>query len=125
MDPAGDAALSLLGRSDADDGVLAAPGARDRLGAMLAGAFAQGTVGLAADLVGGHLRDPGRTPGEVAAKALLIYGDKDPVTPHRHGKWWQRNLARARIEISPGHGHLLLLARWERVLSHLAPGSKR
>lgn len=123
-DPASDTALDLLGRSDADSPALAMPGVRDRLADMLTTAFAQGPAGLAADLAGHHLRDPGFTPDQVAAKTLLIYGSKDPVTPHRHGTWWQRNLPQARIEISPHHGHLLLLAKWERVLSHLAPGSK-
>jgi pimeloyl-ACP methyl ester carboxylesterase len=123
-DPASDTALDLLGRSDADSAALAMPGARDRLAGMLTAAFAQGLAGLTADLAGHHLRDPGFTPDQVTAKTLLIYGNKDPVTPHRHGTWWQRNLPQARIEISPDHGHLLLIPKWERVLSHLAPGSK-
>jgi len=124
-DPASEAALELLGRSDADSVVLAMPGVRDRLAGLLTAAFAQGAAGLAADLAGHHLPDdPGFTPDQVTVKTLLIYGNKDPVTPHRHGTWWQRNLPQARIEISPGYGHLLLPGKWERVLSHLAPGSK-
>jgi pimeloyl-ACP methyl ester carboxylesterase len=120
-DPHGGGALALLDAGPADERALAAPGARDRLGAMLAAAFAQGAAGLAADVAGFSLRPWGFDPSDVRAKTLLLYGSKDPVAGSRHGSWWQRRLPDARLEVSPGVGHLLVVPTWKRALSHLAP----
>lgn len=114
--------LAALGRSPADDDALAIPGAADRLVHMLQGAFTQGTIGLAADIAGYCLRPWGFKPGEVQAKALCLYGSRDPIAGSRHGSWWQKNLPQARLEMVPGAGHLLILSMWPRVLSFLAPG---
>jgi len=61
----------------------------------------------------------------VQAKTLLLYGSADPQTGSRHGRLWQTRLANSRLEVSPGGTHDLLVPRWPRVLSHLAPGSAR
>lgn len=115
--------LSLMGRSPADDAALAMPGATERITHMMQAAFAQGTAGLAADIVSYCLCPWGFTPAEVQAKTLCLYGAKDPIAGSRHGNWWQKNLPDARLEMVPDAGHLLILLMWKRVLSHLAPGT--
>lgn len=62
---------------------------------------------------------------DVAAKTLLLFGAKDPLTGSRHGSWWQKRLPDARLEMSPQGGHELLMPMWKRILSHLAPHSRR
>jgi pimeloyl-ACP methyl ester carboxylesterase len=119
--PSNEDLLSLLGKSPADDGVLAIPGVSDRLASMLKAAYAQGTAGLAADIAGYCLRPWGFEPADVHAKTLCMYGAKDPVAGPRHGTWWQKNLPQARLEMVPDAGHLLVFPMWKRVLSFLAP----
>ncbi|MDJ0791325.1 MAG: hypothetical protein QNJ71_05465 [Acidimicrobiia bacterium] len=60
-------------------------------------------------------------PDAVMAKTLLIYGSADSLTGNRHGTQWQRALSDARLEMSPGGGHDLLVPAWKRILSFLAP----
>ncbi len=110
--------LPLLGGGPADEGALARPGARDRLDGMLAGAHAQGLLGVASDIVGYTLLPWGFEPGDVRAKVLLLYGAEDPIANHRHGSWWQQHLPDARLEIVPDAGHLLVIPMWDRVLSY-------
>ena len=124
-DPTAPAALTLLGASPADDAALALPGARDRLTAMLSAAFAQGATGLAADIAGYTLQPWGFDFAAVRAKTLLLYGSRDPLTGQKHGVWWQKQLPDARLEVSPGAGHLLVIPMWKRAISHLAPGATR
>jgi pimeloyl-ACP methyl ester carboxylesterase len=83
--PSDEDLLTLLGRSPADDEVLAIPGVLSRVTSMLKSAYAQGTVGLAADIAGYCLRPWGFEPAEVQAKTLCLYGAKDPVAGSRHG----------------------------------------
>ncbi len=118
-------ALGMLGVSPADDKALALPDARLRLMQMLAGAFAQGAVGLAGDIAGYTLQSWGFEFSAVQAKSLLLYGSRDPIAGQKHGVWWQKQLPDARLEVVPGAGHLLILPVWQRALSHLAPGAKR
>lgn len=118
-------ALPLLGVTPADDAALALPGARDRLERMLQAAFAQGVKGMVGDIAGYCLQPWGFDPSEVQAKTLLLYGSKDPVAGSRHGTWWQKHLPNARLEVSPGAGHLVILPMWHRVLSFLAPRTKQ
>lgn len=113
-------AVGMLASADADAQTLEQPGVRRRIEAMLAAAFNQGTVGLAADIAGYCLQPWGFEPSEVAAKTLLIYGARDEVAP-RHGKWYQRHVPQARFEQVPDAGHLVIIQLWQRVLSHLAP----
>jgi pimeloyl-ACP methyl ester carboxylesterase len=114
-------ALALLGNADADREALDRPGARDRLTGSLVEAFTQGATGLAADIAGYSLRPWGFEPAQVRAKTLLLYGAKDTVAGPRHGKWYQQRLPDARYEQVPGAGHLLVVPKWRRTLSHLAP----
>jgi pimeloyl-ACP methyl ester carboxylesterase len=124
-DTAAPAALALLGVSPADDTALALPGAPDRLAAMLAAAFTQGATGLAADIAGYTFQSWGFDFTAVRAKTLLLYGSRDPIAGQKHGVWWQKHLPDARLEVTPGAGHLHILQMWHRVLSHLAPSAKR
>jgi pimeloyl-ACP methyl ester carboxylesterase len=123
-DPYKPDALNLLGAGAADSSALRG-GGRERLGAMLAAAFAQGVTGLAADIAGYSLQPWGFEPAEVTAKTLLLYGSQDPIAASRHGRWWQARLPDARLEMVPQGGHLLVISMWQRVLSHLAPHAKR
>lgn len=119
-----EAALAPLAASPADQEALALPGARERLDIMLGEAYAQGAVGMAVDILSYCLRPWGFEPGEVQAKTLLLYGAQDPVAGSRHGRWWQKQLPNARLEMVPAAGHLLVLPLWGRALSHLAPGTR-
>jgi pimeloyl-ACP methyl ester carboxylesterase len=62
---------------------------------------------------------------QITAKTLLLFGAKDPLTGSRHGTWWQKRLPNARLEVSPHGGHELLVPRWKRAPSHVAPHCKR
>jgi pimeloyl-ACP methyl ester carboxylesterase len=92
---------------------------------MLRAAFVQGTRGLAADIAGYCLQPWGFEPEEVRAKTLLLYGSRDLLADPRHGRWWQSRLPDARLEVVPEAGHLLVVPKWARVLSHLVPDRTR
>jgi pimeloyl-ACP methyl ester carboxylesterase len=124
-DPESPEALWLLGALSADEPALRSDGVRARLAGMLRAAFAQGTRGLAADILGYCLHPWGFEPEEVHAKTLLLYGSRDPIAGPRHGRWWQSRLPDARLEVAQGTGHLLVVPMWARVLAHLAPNRVR
>lgn len=115
------AGLEMLGRSDADSEVLDDPGTAARVRNLVAAAVANGATGLVSDMAGYTLQPWGFEPHEVHAKTLLLYGSADPIAGSRHGRWWQRQLPDARLEMVPGAGHLLIVPMWNRVLAHLAP----
>lgn len=123
--PVASAGLGVLGAAEADAAALDRPGARDRLVAMIAEAFAQGAAGLAADIAGYCLRPWGFDPAEVRASTLLLYGADDPVVGAGHAQWYLARLPRAHHEQVPGAGHLLVIPMWRRVLSHLSTGPAR
>lgn len=112
-------ALEWLGYSPADDAALALIGVKDRVVAMLTAAFTRRGTGLAADLAGYMIQPFDVELSDVQAKTLCLYGAGDPVTNHRHGRWWQQHLPNARLEMSPDAGHFVAIALWNRVLSHL------
>ena len=123
-DPVAPEALWLLAAGESDRPALDREGVRKRLGEMLEASFGQGARGLAADIAGYCLQPWGFEPEEVEAKTLLLYGSRDPLAGPRHGRWWQRRLPNARLEVAPGAGHLLVVPMWPRILAHLAPGRK-
>ena len=123
-DPFAPEALWLLAAGECDAPALDREGVRQRLGEMLEAAFGQGARGLVADIAGYCLQPWGFEPEQVEAKTLLLYGSRDPLAGPRHGRWWQKRLPNARLEVAPGAGHLLVVPAWPRILAHLAPGRK-
>ena len=123
-DPFAAEALWLLAAGESDAAALDRDGVRERLGEMLEAAFSQGARGLVADIAGYCLQPWGFEPEQVEAKTLLLYGSRDPLAGPRHGRWWQKRLPNARLEVAPGAGHLLVVPAWPRILAHLAPGRK-
>jgi pimeloyl-ACP methyl ester carboxylesterase len=123
-DPHAPDALWLLGAGVTEADALC-DGTRTRLGDLLAAAFAQGSIGLAADIAGYCLQPWGFEPEEVEAKTLLLYGSHDPIAGAAHGHWWQSRLPNAQLELAFGLGHLLLIPTWPRALAHAAPGRVR
>jgi pimeloyl-ACP methyl ester carboxylesterase len=97
--------------------------AHDRLLGLMRGAVAQGNLGMAADIVSYTLIDWGFEPRDVAAPTLLLYGEKDPDIGHVHADWYHSHLPNSWIETVPDAGHAVLIPEWDRVLSHVAPGS--
>ena len=59
---------------------------------------------------------------ELAAKTLLLFGNRDPRTGSSHGRRWQRALPNARLEMVPGGTHDLIPPMWSPCLAHVAPG---
>jgi hypothetical protein len=68
--------------------------------------------------------DLGFSVDDVHAKCLLLYGNADEIGS-AHARWYKNHLADARVEMVPKAGHLVVIPMWDRVLSHLAPGSTR
>ncbi|MCU1505274.1 MAG: alpha/beta hydrolase [Microbacteriaceae bacterium] len=119
--PSADALLRMLSSDEADARLREQ--ARDRLAEMLDRAAMQGTTGMAADIVSYTLLDWGFDPASVAAKTLLLYGGADQITG-AHGRWYQKRIPHSRLETVKDVGHLLVVPMWDRILSHVAPGSK-
>jgi pimeloyl-ACP methyl ester carboxylesterase len=119
--PSADVLLGMLSSDEADAQLREQ--ARDRLAEMLDRAAMQGTTGMAADIVSYTLLDWGFDPASVAAKTLLLYGGADQITG-AHGRWYQKRIQQARLEMVKDVGHLLIVPMWDRILSHVAPGSK-
>lgn len=61
--------------------------------------------------------------GDVAAKTLLLFGVSEEAGS-RDATWFKKRLVDARVEMNPQPGVPEVVARWDRILSHLAPGSK-
>jgi pimeloyl-ACP methyl ester carboxylesterase len=119
--PSTDTLLGMLSSDDADAQLREQ--ARDRLNEMLGRAAMQGTTGMAADIVSYTLLDWGFDPASVEAKTLLLYGASDQITG-AHGRWYQKRIPHARLEMVKDAGHLLIVPMWDRALAHVAPGSK-
>ena len=124
-DPFSGEALWLLAALTSGEPALADAGVRDRLGHMLRTSFAQGAMGLAADIAGYCLQPWGFEPDDVRARTLLLYGTRDPLAGPKHGRWWRERLPHARLELVPEAGHLLVVPAWARALAHLAPRKTR
>jgi pimeloyl-ACP methyl ester carboxylesterase len=117
----GDDRFAALGVGEADAGVLARPGVADRLRAMLDETFAQGATGMVEDVAGYTLQPWGFEPSDVTADVLLGYGTDDPLG-EPHGRWWERVLPKAHLEMVPEVGHLVVVPFWARALAHVTPG---
>lgn len=65
----------------------------------------------------------------IAAKTLLMNGQSDPHAASAAARWFKERMSSARIEMVPPtdapEPRLALADVWERVLSHVAPGTVR
>jgi pimeloyl-ACP methyl ester carboxylesterase len=120
--PTAESQLGQLQTPGVDDGMTEV--GTQRVLEMLHHAMAQGNAGAVADIISYMLLDLGFSLDDVRAKTLLLYGGADSIIGGAHGRWYQKHLADARLEMVPNAGHLLMIGAWDRVLSHLAPGSK-
>jgi pimeloyl-ACP methyl ester carboxylesterase len=118
----GDDRFAVLGFGEADGVVLARPGVAERLRAMVDEAFAQGAAGMVADVAGYTLRPWGFEPSDVTADVLLGYGADDALG-EPHGRWWEQALPKARLEVVPDVGHLVVVPFWDRALEHVTAGA--
>src|SRR5690606_34787919 len=108
----------MVGAGPADEAVLAAdPGRAQRLGAMVAESFAQGAVGMAADIVSYTVVPWGFDPGAVGARTTAFYGDADVIVPPAHGEWYASRVPSAELRRVPGAGHLLAVTAWADILA--------
>ena len=119
--PGGVPGVDLLANGDADLELLDRPGLRGRLERLLHQAYAQGTVGVADDILSYAGDDWGFDLKDVAAQVLLVYGAKDPVAPSAHGRWYRRHLPHARLSVVARAGHLVIAPAWDAVLQHVDP----
>lgn len=119
--PDGIPGVELLASGAADVEVLERPGLRGRVERMLQQAYAQGTTGLADDILSYADDDWGFDLDAVQASVLLVYGADDPVAPSAHGRWYRRHLRHARLAVVPRAGHLVIAPAWDRVLQHVDP----
>jgi pimeloyl-ACP methyl ester carboxylesterase len=94
-------------------------GAVDRLALV---AVPEPATGLGRDEVTGILAG-------VEAKTLILNGRADPDAAAAAARWFEEHLPAARVEIVPEtsdpQSRLILADVWERVLSHVAPGTAR
>ena len=73
--------------------------------------------------------DEERVMARVTAKTLIMNGQRDPDAAAAAARWHHDHLPGSRVEMVPGEAtgadHRLALADvWDRVLSHVAPGTK-
>ena len=65
----------------------------------------------------------------IAANTLLMNGQADPTAASGAARWFKDHLPSARVEMVPRtddpESRLILPDVWERVLSHVAPGTTR
>lgn len=115
----GDDRFALVTDPEIDASLLARPGVTDRLRVMLDAAFTAGAGGLAAEVGGYTLAPWGFDPADVQADVLLGYGAADAPVVVDHGRWWEKVLPSARLEIVPDVGHLVVVPFWGRALAHL------
>lgn len=119
--PDGTPGVELLAAGAADLEVLERPGLRGRLDRTLRQAYAQGTVGVADDVLSYADDDWGFDLDRVQAEVLLVYGAKDPVAPSAHGRWYRKHLRHAHLTVVPRAGHLVIAPAWDRILEHVDP----
>jgi len=69
--------------------------------------------------------DLGALIESVTAKTLILNGQGDGTAANAAASWYREHLVSARVEMVPGDSALSLPAVWGRVLSHVAPGTRR
>jgi pimeloyl-ACP methyl ester carboxylesterase len=96
-------------------------GLGNRLDRMIEEAFRQGKAGIEADR---HLMADAawsRKLGTIRADTALFYGALDPGADESDGRWFQRHIRGARLNVAAGSGPLVIAAEWEAILAHVAP----
>lgn len=61
----------------------------------------------------------------ITANTLIMNGRRDGEAGDDAASWYRDHIASARVEIVPQDDPLSLTDVWERILSHVAPGTKR
>jgi pimeloyl-ACP methyl ester carboxylesterase len=117
-EPDPDATLGFLA-GEGDQPLLADAAVRARVMAMLAGAFAQGAIGCAADIVSDQIAPWDFDPRAIGAPVHLVYSEDDVVGPH-HGDWWEAQVVDPTRHTTRGVGHLLVVPEWAPILDALA-----
>lgn len=86
---------------------------------MLAEAFAQGAVGVAADITSYTMVPWGFDPRAVGAPVHCWYGAQDTVVTPEHGHWYAEQVAHGDVTVVPDAGHLVACEAWAEVLTWL------
>jgi pimeloyl-ACP methyl ester carboxylesterase len=110
-------AVGQVGAGDADERMLADPAVRARVVAMLDGAFAQGALGTANDIVAANVVPWAFDPAAVGAPVHLYYGEADPLVTTAHAQWWEGVLADAHRHDVADAGHLVVVPAWRDFLA--------
>jgi pimeloyl-ACP methyl ester carboxylesterase len=93
-----------------DRRALARPGLRDSFLANYTEAFRRGSRGVAQDLR--VLTRPwGFELGSIRVPTVIHYGDADTTVPPQHARLFADAIPGARLQLHPGHGHILGTAR--------------
>jgi pimeloyl-ACP methyl ester carboxylesterase len=107
----------LVAGGPADDALLAErPELAGRLDAMLAGAFAQGPLGMGTDLVAQHVSPWNLDPAAVTQPVTIVHGDADPLLTLDHARHWADVLPNADLRVVEGAGHLVVVPEWPALL---------
>lgn len=69
--------------------------------------------------------DLGALIAGVTAETLVMNGQRDETAAAAAAAWYREHLGSARVEMVPDEAALSLSAVWGRVLSHVAPRTKR
>ena len=85
------------------------------------GAAAQGSTGVAADIVSYTVADWGFDPASIGAPTTCVYGADDLLVPPAHGEWWAARIPSAQMEVVDGAGHLVVVPAWPRVIAAARP----
>lgn len=115
-DPADVVASVAAGPADAA-ALDADPELRERLTTMAATAVAQGSIGVAADIVSYTVVDWGFDPSSIGTQTTAVYGDADTVVSPAHGEWWAARIPAAELVVVPDAGHLVITSAWPLVLA--------
>jgi pimeloyl-ACP methyl ester carboxylesterase len=115
VDPA--ETTGFVSGGEADDEVLTDPVRREALVSMLAESFAQGAVGMAADIVADQIVPWGFDVAAIGAPVSQFYGGLDVGVGPAHGTWYDERLAESSLQVVPGAGHLLVMTEWAEILS--------
>jgi pimeloyl-ACP methyl ester carboxylesterase len=117
-EPSEDDGLAYVA-GEGDQPLLEDPAVRDRVLAMVAGAFAQGAIGCAADIVSDQIAPWGFDARAIGAPVHLVYSEDDFVAPH-HGDWWEAQIVDTTRHTTAGVGHLLIVTEWAAILTAMA-----